>query len=1373
MKSKLISLILLLIISANVRCGTILQNWNANNWLQRVESGSDSVFNIYSGYINAQLKRKNGANTVAQLYTLLGQDSIPANTVAGTVSEFWLGFDFQYLSGTTGYHSVVGLFYSQSDNLTASTNRNWIAIILGGASIIAQAQQNTSTGSAYTVQLSPIAGTVSTATYRVKMHVYNQAGSTMADVQLYQWGTDSQQWFAAGNVSGVILSGTNKFASGLDAIGVRNAYNSTSYTSTAPSYNMDNFYFSTISPMPDTVFPKWVAGPGVGAEITYIGNAPEIRPGINSVNAPIQHQTYFRHERELFGYNPRYTPAPAAFGPDDFEYFKGDYWVDVTDYNGVKYRSDYSDAIFSEHTQWDGTYQVCSEKRIYVDNYNSIYAIANPSSIGFCLMHSKDRGKSWSAYVILGSPLDVTMECKDGNNDFGPPSLLIRYMQNGVNTLGLIMVSKDTNGNPSFSTPVALTTIQVAGQGFNNQSNVLVTKNNKTHIVFPCGTANGTAGTPIYGITYDRGTSSKNVVLIGNSDNGEPNEFNWPCISIDNNGYLHVILNPYTGGAGKYCTYFKSTQPNSVTAWNSPETITGLVRASMVCDTSGILHIVAADILGNDRALKYAYKQSGQSWATPTNLVTPWNDNASQASPETFYNQVLSIDKRNRLFVSYSTKRILTTSAQQEIYNIYNPCGTDENNAALLAKQGSGWQLATSDKFIYKPTATDTVLTDSQFFNTVLNVNYPGLNAVKTAVQQGNYTNARKEFAKYLRQRTEKVWWWDPHIKVPSQGTASDLTYAYDFANHTGLYNNNYWLPNGDYDWLNTPELSGNWYRMYFLETLGRAYWYSGTEYPAVTDYLNVMRSWIGQVTKAADVDNHYWTTIATGIRMRTGWLNAFAYCLDSPLFDDDTMIIAVKSAYEQAKHLRLNHATSGNWLTFAMAGLYSTGVFFPEFSESTEWRNYVCQTVLGDMTESYLPDGMGIELTPAYAQAFYNYFTISDLAKAVERENELNVNQIIPLCETPLDSFVKIMAPDGKDPSYSDNYELDVRSFLNSYYQYYPSRSDFKYIATSGSQGSAPAYSSAILPYAGYIAMRSGWSSNANYLGFDVGPIGKAHAHQDKLNVVLWAYGRKILFDSERVDYTDNPMSEYAMDAFSHNTVMVDNRPQRRSWGTPQPVQMPYTPVSDCRWITDSAHDFASGVYENAYGKAGQGNSDAYPYWDDSDWGQGWVYPARHYRRIYFLKPDIFIVCDTMVARDSSSHTYDVRWHLNTTSTSVRNTNWVTTTNSGMANLEIVPLITSGLSFYKTSGQTTPEILGWKIGATNTTATTVQYKRSGSGTVQFLTLLVPLSSSRSSLVQTVTANSSTNWTVNLADGRVVNISYDTSPTGYIYANFQ
>ncbi|HPC65621.1 MAG TPA: hypothetical protein PK525_13500, partial [Anaerohalosphaeraceae bacterium] len=187
MKKRLFIIFVIALCVSSAISATILQNWNINDWTLRVESASQGVFNVYNGYINTQLKRKNGANTVAQIYKLLGPDSIAPNTTAGNVREFWLGLDFQYLSGTTSYHNVFGVINSQSDNLTSSTNRNWIGVTLGGSNVIVQANQNLAAGDIATVQLAPITGSVSTDTYRVKVHVYNQNGSTMADVLLYQW----------------------------------------------------------------------------------------------------------------------------------------------------------------------------------------------------------------------------------------------------------------------------------------------------------------------------------------------------------------------------------------------------------------------------------------------------------------------------------------------------------------------------------------------------------------------------------------------------------------------------------------------------------------------------------------------------------------------------------------------------------------------------------------------------------------------------------------------------------------------------------------------------------------------------------------------------------------------------------------------------------------------------------------------------------------------------------------------------------------------------------------------------------------------------------------------------------------------------------
>ena len=116
--------------------------------------------------------------------------------------------------------------------------------------------------------------------------------------------------------------------------------------------------------------------------------------------------------------------------------------------------------------------------------------------------------------------------------------------------------------------------------------------------------------------------------------------------------------------------------------------------------------------------------------------------------------------------------------------------------------------------------------------------------------------------------------------------------------------------------------------------------------------------------------------------------------------------------------------------------------------------------------------------------------------------------------------------------------------------------------------EGQKPDFTSVALPYAGYAAMRSGWERDANMLYFDFGPVGYRHAHQDKLQVMIWAYGRQVLFDPGRINYLETRHQNYCMDTFSHNTVLVDHRPQRRIWYEhPHPDDRPYPKVSDFEW--------------------------------------------------------------------------------------------------------------------------------------------------------------------------------------------------------------
>lgn len=650
---------------------------------------------------------------------------------------------------------------------------------------------------------------------------------------------------------------------------------------------------------------------------------------------------------------------------------------------------------------------------------------------------------------------------------------------------------------------------------------------------------------------------------------------------------------------------------------------------------------------------------------------------------------------------------------------------------------------------------------DAEFF-AAFRSDMPELASVRAAVAQKDYPRARRELAGYYRHRLGKFWWFDAHAvdrKVKS-GPAG-LAMAQRIRDRSGEFDPSWWLPDGDLNWQRGGD-HANWGRMYFWGALGAGYWFSGTEEPVATEWVKLLRSWVRLVPPGSNT--RYWNTMHTGIRMRSGWPEAFNYFLLSPTFTDDDLILFLKSTLEQTRYLREKHSATSNWLTFEMAGLYSSGVMYPEFTEAADWRSHAAQVAVTDMQRGYLPDGSSIELCPGYHQFFSNYLLMRDLATVVGREKESGLEQLVASTEEPYAYLVRLMAPDRTMPAYNDNRPLAVTGPLAKAAELFPQRSDFAWISSGGTRGQEPAYTSVYLPYAGAGAMRSDWSTTANYLGFDFGPVGYRHAHQDKLNVVLWAYGRQVLFDPGRWDYSDTPYQRYCSDTFSHNTVLVDNRPQRRPWyANPRPEQMPYQPLTDVRWKTKRAYDYAAGVYDEAYGLPGPSNS--YPYSEGSDFRKDWGYPARHHRRVLFLKPDLFLVVDTLVSKDGRPHNYEARWHLDSLQVTPGEDHFsVRTADPRQPNLQLVPLTTDGLTVRAVSAQTEPELLGWRVIDKPLPATTVCHSRSGAGQVTFATLLLPLRPEQTTGLRSVRQEGEGTFVVVREDGREVRLRVPSDP---------
>ena len=638
-----------------------------------------------------------------------------------------------------------------------------------------------------------------------------------------------------------------------------------------------------------------------------------------------------------------------------------------------------------------------------------------------------------------------------------------------------------------------------------------------------------------------------------------------------------------------------------------------------------------------------------------------------------------------------------------------------------------------------------------------LDLEFPGLEKVKAAIGAGDYDLATRELASYYRSRTKPAWRVNPDQKPRFNKEKAEAASEGRLAG--GYVEIEHAFPNGKVDWLfnattNVPGVAFNhewqWQlnRMMFWSDLGKAYLATGDEKYARA-FASQMRGWVADCPTPARIQNveqSTWRTIEAGIRMGGAWPDAFHAFLRSPSFTDADIVTMLGSFVDHARYLR-KFPTVGNFLTMEMSGLYTVGALFPEFREASDWRAFASATLAADVARQFLPDGGQVELTPGYHNvALDNMLAIVEAARITGCESELDPS-FVPSLERAYEYNLALLTPEQNLPKCNDSWSPTAKYLFAKGVTFFPARQDFRWALTAGKEGVPPAYTSRFLDWSGYAVMRSGWGAHDNFLVFDVGPTGLAHIHQDKLNLVLWAWGREILFDGGGASYERSKWRDYSITTASHNCVMVDGLNQNvpeGDWASTarykNPACVSQAPI-DAGWISSAAFDYAKAAFDNGFGPRR-------------------TKIASHERQVLFLKPDVFIVADKLSPGDELEHTYQARWHLLTTKTEQMGAN-VTTSDPSLANLAIIPLVSQRLAVRTASAEETPEILGWNIRKdTNpplVPATTVLHTRQGTGPQHFLTLLLPLKPGQASPVTNVTEGPVTE--VTLSDGRKISVS--------------
>jgi hypothetical protein len=568
-------------------------------------------------------------------------------------------------------------------------------------------------------------------------------------------------------------------------------------------------------------------------------------------------------------------------------------------------------------------------------------------------------------------------------------------------------------------------------------------------------------------------------------------------------------------------------------------------------------------------------------------------------------------------------------------------------------------------------------LSDEQFF-ALLDYTRADMAAVQKCAAQSDWAGARHALAQEMRTRPWPHWKLAAAGDRPLAGRAeadkalrhrfNNLEIEWQFGREIDWKFNPTTQP--DSKWPRNNEWTWSFNRHEAWVALAQAFQETGDEKYA-REFVAELGSWVHDcpvpLERMSNEPFSRWRTIEAGIRAGTTWPEIFPRMLAAKSFDDAALVLMLKSFEDHAEYL-MRHHMQGNWLTMEANGLYHVGALFPEFKDAKLWRDTALARLDHELDAQVYPDGAQFELAPGY-----HGVTIRNFAGPLQLREETGFEppaDYLPKMEKMFDYFLYSMQPDERTVPLNDSGASSVVKCMEEGARYFPKRADFRWAASRGREGRAPAETSHAFPYAGQFIMRSGWDANARWLCMDGGPFGAGHQHEDKLSVIITAYGQPLLVEGGVYTYDASEWRKYVLSSRAHNLVMVDGLEQdrRREPKETYVVKQPLPHV----WESNEIFDHAASRY-------------------DEGWGPESLHPLRQTRHVFFLKPDVFIIADELESLDGKAHYCEALFHLNAKDAAVEGLR-VATRNAG-PNLSITAYGADGVKIIK--GQKEP-VQGW-----------------------------------------------------------------------------
>lgn len=490
-------------------------------------------------------------------------------------------------------------------------------------------------------------------------------------------------------------------------------------------------------------------------------------------------------------------------------------------------------------------------------------------------------------------------------------------------------------------------------------------------------------------------------------------------------------------------------------------------------------------------------------------------------------------------------------------------------------------------------------------------------------------------------------------------------------------------------DWSHNPTCNGycewpwQFARMDFLPDLAAYYRETGDGRAART-FVDIVGGFVDTTPPPPPGTPHgattSWRTLDTGLRA-TRWVDSYFAFTNSPALTADFRTKFCRSLEDHLRRLE-KPMTSNNWRIMELRGLVDVTLAFPFVARAAERRAQAERELEDILARQLYPDGFHFELATGYHTILDRDF--SQLAERYRQFGFRPPEFLEKGIACAFEMYPHLVRPDGQVPGINDSDAFDIRARMKVAARLFPDRQDYRWFASDGREGVPPDYLSYAFPYSGAVVFRSSWSKDAVWGYVDMSPFGRGHQHEDKLNFLLFAYGKEMLCEGGLFDYDGSEMRRYVLMTRSHNTVLVDGKNQctRRThvWRDEMLRQK-----ADLTFETTPEKDVATATFARGYGY--------------EELGEPYDTSVTHTRTVAFVKDGpapFFSVTDELRATDDKEHSYEQVWHLETCSLEMTPSSFVADFGDG---------VTLQARFSSADGKLTDEIAtkekyrwqGWK----------------------------------------------------------------------------